>query len=83
MPLAFSLRESRFQRGPRQQPFKNPPERPAQTHLDLGHAQQVSRALAHPLQVHVVDPDHLAPVNVDDLAVHQVLGKIKVVALVL
>ena len=50
--------------------------------LDLGDAQQMRRALAHPFQIDVVDADHLAAVNVDDLAVDQVLLQIEVVALV-
>jgi hypothetical protein len=72
-----------FQRGARQQALEDAAEGAAQPHLDLGHAQQVSRALAHPLQIDVVDADHLAAVNVDDLAVDQVLLQVEVIALIL
>ena len=83
MPCAANLREMRFQRRARQHAFEDPAKGPAQAHLDLGHAQQVRRALAHPLQVHIVDADHFAAVDIDDLPVDQVLLQVEVVALVL
>ncbi len=72
-----------FQRGAGQQALEDAAECAAQAHLDLGDAQQVSRALAHPLQIDVVDANHLAAVNVDDLAVDQVLAQVEVIALIL
>ncbi len=67
----------------RQQALEDPAEGTAHAHLDLGHAQQVSSALAHPLEIHIVDADHFAAVNVDDLAVDQILLEIEVITLVL
>ena len=64
-------------------PLKTRRKRPAQPDLNFGHAQQVSRAMAHPFQIDIVDADHLAAVNVDDLAVDQVLLQVDIVALVL
>ena len=76
------MRESFSSVRARQQPLERAAKGPAQADLDLDHAQQVSRALAHPLQIHVVDAHHLAAVNVDDLAVDQVLLQIEVIALI-
>ena len=76
------LARDRFQRGARQNAFENAAERAAQAYLYLGHSQQMRRAFAHPLQVHVVNANHLAAMNIDDLPVHQVLLQEEVVALV-
>ena len=67
----------------RQNAFEDPAKCAAQPDFDLGHAQQVRRAVVHPLQVDIVDADHFAAVDVDDLAVDQVPLQKEVVALVL
>ena len=53
-------------------PLKTRRNGAAQPNFDLGHAQVVGRTLVHPLQIDVVDADHLAAVDVDDLAVDEV-----------
>jgi hypothetical protein len=58
---------------PRQQAFEDALDGAAQAYFDLGDAQQVHRAVAQPFQVHIVDADDFAAMNVDDLAVDQVL----------
>ena len=70
-----------LQRGARQEALEDSAKGSAQPHLDFRYAQQVSRASSQPLQVHIVDANHLAAVNIDDLPVHQVLLQVKVVAL--
>ena len=77
------LAGNRLQLRARQYAFENAAERAAHSDLDLGHAQQVDRSVAHPFQVDIVDADHLAAVDVDDLAVDEVLLQVEVVALVL
>ena len=72
-----------FKRSARQHAFEDPSKGSAQAHLHFRHAQQVGGALAHPLQVHVVYAHHLPAVDIDDLAVHQVLLQVEIVALVL
>jgi hypothetical protein len=74
---------NRFQRRARQHAFEDPPKGSAQANFHFGHAQKMRCALAHPLQVHIVHADHFSSMNIDDLAVHQVLLQIEVVPLVL
>jgi serine/threonine-protein kinase RsbW len=64
---------NRLQPGPRQNSLEHAAECAAQTHLYLSHTQQVSRPLAHPFQVDVVYADHLAAMNIDDLAIDEIL----------
>ena len=73
----------RFEPGAWQHAFEDPAEGSAQSYFDLGNAQQVSCAMAHPLQIHVVHADYLAAMNVDDLAVDEVLLQVEIVALIL
>ena len=83
MPLVLELARERLERRPRQHSLEDSAKGSAQAHFDLGHAQQVRRALPHPLQIDIVDAHHLAAVNVDDLAVDQVLLQVEIIALIL
>ncbi len=80
--VCLELARERLQRGAGQHSPEDLANGSAQADLDLDHAQQVSRALAHPLQIDIVDADDLAAVNVDDLAVDQVLLQVEIVALI-
>jgi len=48
-------------------------DRAAQANLHLGDAQEMDRTVAEPFQIDVVDPDNFAAVDVDDLAVDEIL----------
>ena len=63
----------RLKPGPGQQAFEHTAHGAPQPDFDLGHAQQVGSAVSQPFEVDVVHADYLAAVNVDDLAVDQVL----------
>ncbi len=64
-------------------PLKIRRKRAAHAHFHFGNAQQVHRAVPHPLQLDIVHADHFPPVNVDDLAVDQVLLQVDVAAVLL
>jgi len=77
------LARKRFKGGTRQHAFEDAAKRAAHAHFHFRHAQKVRGAVAHPLQIDVVDANHFSPVDVDDLAVDQVLLQVEIVALVL
>jgi hypothetical protein len=61
------------------QAFEDALHGPAQADFHLRDAQQVHRAVAQPFQIDIVDANHFAAVDVDDLAVDQVLLQEEVV----
>ena len=83
MPPVFELAGERFKFRARQHPLEHSAKSSAQPYLDLGNTKQVRRSLAHPLQVHVVHAHNLAAMNIDDLAIHQVLLQVEIIALIL
>jgi len=77
------LARKRLQSRSRQNTLENPAEGPTHAHFHLGHSQQVRRSPPLPFQVHIVHADHFPPMNVNDLAIHQVLLQVEEVTLFL
>lgn len=66
-----------------QQTLEDAAEGSTEAHLDLGYTKQMSRSVTEPFEVNIIDAHHLAAVNIDNLAVDQVLLEKEVVTLVL